>query len=686
MKKITKSLLRRKHLAKLCAAIFGLTLLNSGAFSQQAELSFPDRQKIIDDTLTLNSLYAFDFFHNQGEINVEVGKNVQSFSLFVNQERIDTSSFKAGNSYKVDISKIARDGKNFLQVANIRKKNINEEKNSKVNVTIPYPVLQDGTSSATPTGNSANYASAYVDKDVFDLISEIIQSDIDHGFPNAQLAVAKNGEIIYKDAWGYLNSYDTEGAPLPIEERTKITNETLFDLASCTKVLSVNCALEYLVSQQKLSLDTKIADILGDEFYKKTMNIKYKYGSRVSSSQNKKWKASLTVRDLACHRSGFPAGPAYYNKNFNFSEQRREKNNQKSKNKLFAGFGADEKTRLKTYEAICKTPLLYKPGKRVLYSDVNYMVLAFVIEKITGQRLDDFCKKTFWEPLGLERIAFNPLENGFSIEDCAATELRGNSRGETLLDFEGRTGTIQGEVHDEMAYYSMAGVSGHAGLFSNAENAVKLLFALTYGGYGETKLFNKDVIDSFFSPQSDARANWAVGYYHQGDDRRSWNFSQSASRRTVGHNGWTGTLVMTDPDENLQLAYFTSKRNTPFHEENTFEFEGSYFTSANYGFVPQLIFEGMARGTDKKRSLLLLLGDMVHDKFRLVDAERVKGEKVTDASHPIVQSAYAILEVFVKRAVLDGSQEALSFARESLNWLSAERDAEEITKIKEMLK
>ncbi len=645
----------------------------------QAELSFPDRFGEVEDTLAPNSLYAFDFFEGQGYLFVQVGTDVAAFSLFVNQERVDTSALVGGRSYKIDISKITRNGKNILQAADIRaaaaaSRSVSDS--AKIKVYVPYPVLLD----ASPEQSA-------IDSDALDLVSEIIQSDIEHGFPCAQLAVAKNGKVIYKNSWGFINSYDTDGNPLPQSEREKITDDTMFDIASCTKALAANMAIEFLISQKKLSLDTKIADVLGDDFYKKTINIKYKNGSGASLGQNKKWKAALTVRDVACHTAGFPAGPAYYNKNFNSTTQGREKENQTPKNKLYAGCGADQETRAKSFEAICKTPLLYEPGKRVLYSDADYMILGFVVEQITGEKLDDFCKKTFWEPLGLTRTTFNPLQNGFSKSDCAATELRGNTRGGTLLDFAGRSDTIQGEVHDETAYYSMAGVSGHAGLFTTASDALKLLSTLFYGGYGQNKFFDKDVLDSFFSPQDRDRANWAIGWYHQGDDRRSWNFSQSASRATVGHNGWTGTLVMLDPEEKLALAYFTSKRNTPFREENAYEFEGSYFTAAAPGFVPALLYEGIGNGSDKKNARLLLLADMVHDKFRLVEAERLKsGEPVTDSAHPIVRAAYSVLEVFVRRAKADGSDKAARLAKEAAALLDPTRDADEIEKIKEMMK
>lgn len=649
----------------------------------QAELSFPDRFGEVEDTLAPNSLYAFDFFEGQGYLFVQVGSDVAAFSLFVNQERVDTSALVGGRSYKIDISKITRNGKNILQAADIHARAVASQSvssssstSAKVKFYVPYPVLLD-----------ASAEQSEIDSDALDLVSQIIQSDIEHGFPCAQLAIAKNGRILYKNSWGFINSYDTDGNPLPQSEREKITNDTMFDIASCTKALAANMAIEFLVSQKKLSLDTKIADILGDDFFKKTINIKYKNGSGASLGQNKKWKAALTVRDVACHTAGFPAGPAYYNKNFNSTTQGREKENQTPKNKLYAGCGADQETRTKTFEAICKTPLLYEPGKRVLYSDADYMILGFVVEQITGEKLDDFCKKTFWEPLELKRTAFNPLENGFEKNDCAATELRGNTRGGTLLDFAGRSDTIQGEVHDETAYYSMAGVSGHAGLFTTASDALKLLSTLFYGGYGQNNFFDKDVLDSFFAPQDEARANWAVGWYHQGDDRRSWNFSQSASRSTVGHNGWTGTLVMLDPEEKLALAYFTSKRNTPYREENAYEFEGSYFTSAAPGFVPALLYEGIGNGSDKKNARLLLLADMVRDKFRLVEAERLKsGEPVTDSAHPIVRAAYSILEVFVRRAKAAGSDQAARLANEAAALLDPTRDADEIEKIKGMMK
>ncbi|MCR4954750.1 MAG: hypothetical protein K6A43_11830, partial [Treponema sp.] len=155
----------------------------------QCELEFPDRQKEIDDTLVQNSLYTFDYFYGQGEMYVQVPECVQSFSLFLNHEQLN-SNLEAGKSYKIDFSKLAKNGKNILQVSSVR---FEEGENAKIKVYIPYPNLIPG-----------DLQKEGFDPDVLSLISEIIQSDVEHGFPNAQLAIAKNGRLVYQNAWGYL--------------------------------------------------------------------------------------------------------------------------------------------------------------------------------------------------------------------------------------------------------------------------------------------------------------------------------------------------------------------------------------------------------------------------------------------------------------------------------------------------
>ncbi|MFQ8601147.1 MAG: hypothetical protein ACLSAP_11600 [Oscillospiraceae bacterium] len=116
---------------------------------------------------------------------------------------------------------------------------------------------------------------------------------------------------------------------------------------------------------------------------------------------------------------------------------------------------------------------------------------------------------------------FNPLQNGFEKDDCAATELQGNTRdGHEDIDYPNmRTETVQGEVHDEKAYYCMEGVSGHAGLFSNAEELAKLCqVMINGGGYGANKFFSKDTIDEFTKPKTSDLANWGLGWWRKADN------------------------------------------------------------------------------------------------------------------------------------------------------------------------
>jgi CubicO group peptidase (beta-lactamase class C family) len=215
-----------------------------------------------------------------------------------------------------------------------------------------------------------------------------------------------------------------------------------------------------------------------------------------------------------------------------------------------------------TLKAIFKTPLMYPPRTKTLYSDVDYMLACFVIEKVTGRRLDEYVRETFYEPLGLEHITFLPLENGFAREDCAATELNGTTRDNRVF-FPGiRTDTVQGEVHDERAWHCMEGVSGHAGLFASATDLAKLASVMLTGGYGDCRLFSRNVMDSFTAPKAMDYGQWGLGWWRQGDLQRPWYFGTQAAPDTVGHQGWTGTMAMIDPSRELVVVYLTNKINS----------------------------------------------------------------------------------------------------------------------------
>ncbi len=524
----------------------------------------------------------------------------------------------------MDISSYTVNGENTLQVSNIRPSGLEEA----VKVYIPFPEVLAGT----PEEEG-------IRPETLSLLSDLIETDIENGFPSAQLSIIRNGRLVYENAWGKTNSYLPDGSPCT--DSAPVTTDTLYDLASVTKMFSVNYALQKLLTDGEVDLDAKITEFLGDQFAEETIQVPIDPSGEKKDPETlpdletiKEWKANLTIRDLLRHQGGFPAdtkycAPQLYKKDLAEGETWPD-------NPLFAGNGADEKTRQATVEMICKTPLDYEPGTQTVYSDVDYMILGLVVEKITGENLDSWLKKTFFKPLGLTHITYDPLKNGFAPEDCAATELNGNTR-DGLLDFEGyRTKTIQGEVHDEKAFYSMAGISGHAGLFSNATDLARLAFVMLSGGYGENRFFSRNVIDLFTAPKSADAANWGLGWWRQGDGQRVWYFGTQAGSGTFGHQGWTGTLVMIDPDRQLVIVYLTNKINSRITDvqENANKFDGGWYTAGTLGFVPQILSIGMDSDEDITQQLKDLTADMASEAFKLIP------EGVSpDSDHPAAKNA-----------------------------------------------
>lgn len=566
----------------------------------QADVTFPDWMS--NANFAANNSRSFRFYHGQGTVYLTVSEECKSFSLYINDSKIKTKSFRGGKTYAVDISKYTRDGLNTLQVSDI----IPAQAKNAVRVQIPFPTVQEG-----PVKDSG------ISKDSLALIDRIISSDIKNGFTGAQLAVIKDGRLVYQNAWGAVLAYGKNG---PVENQRKADNETLYDLASVSKMFTVNYAIQSLVTDGLLSLDTKIIDILGDEFAEDTISIQFKNKEKIPLEQIKEWKRNITVRDVITHTAGFDAGYPYFNDNYDIASGAF--NVGSNKNRLYSGSDGSEETRKKTLRQIFRTPLVYEPHTNLTYSDIDYMLLCFVVEKVSGRRMDSFLKATFWSPMELSRISYNPLENGFEQSDCAATDPYG-STWSGKIDFSGkRTDVVQGRVHDSNAYHAMGGISGHAGLFANASDLARLASVMLTGGYGEHSFFSRDVLDVFVSPQSLPYADFGMGWWRQGEFKTVKHFGTLCSSAAFGHQGFTGTLAFIEPEENLVIVYLTNKINTPMvkGKELANQFEGNFYQSAVLGFVPQIILLGL----DKKVSRAQwksLVHDMVDDARRKAERE-----------------------------------------------------------------
>ena len=628
----------------------------------QAQPVFPAWAGYVDDTLALNSMFTFQHYSGQGTLYVAPEAGVASFALFVNNKPINTAQMAGGGVYAVDISGCTLNGDNTIQVSAV------QPAGKTVQVSIPYPVVIEGTPEQVG-----------LDRDVLEALEQLIQSDVDNGFPSAQMAVVKNGRLVYQNAWGRVNAYLPDGTPNTASPA--VTNDTLYDLASNSKMYTANYALQLLVTQGKIDLDSRIVDLLGQSFVDDTIDITFSGYENPGLEVNKQWKSELTLRDILRHQAGFPADPQYHNDAF---DQHTQKPAAGVANPLFSGWDGTSATRQATLKAIFKTPLMYKPGTKTVYSDVDYMLLAFVIESVTGQPLDQYLEQNFWAPMGLDHITYNPLLNGFAPNDCAATELNGNTR-DGAVHFTGvRTATIQGQVHDEKAFYAMGGISGHAGLFSNAADLAKLASVMLTGGYGQQKFFSRNVIDTFTAPKKENAANWGLGWWREADDGRCWYFGTQSSSGTIGHQGWTGTLTLIDPVENLVVVYLTNKINSPVTNKaaNPNKFNGNWYTSSTLGFVAQILYQGLSnRAGNPNAALSALLADMVAGKFQLVAKAGA-----TSPDHPIVRAGYALVETLFDHAKATHSAADRANAKAALALLDPNRDAAELDKLNRQLK
>lgn len=660
---------RKRLLGLLLAAAMTVTIIapagaatisQGGAVSLpdaqwQITASFPDWKGYTDDTLAMNSLISFTGFRDQGELYVSVASGVTSFRMFVNNEEVSTSSMQAGKTYQLDISNVAVDGTNTVQVTNILPAGLSKA----VTVYAPYPTVIKGAP-----------ADVGMDDSTLNIINDFIKTEVKYGFSGAQLAVVKDGKLVMSEAYGLANGYNKDGTHIKEgdENYVSVTTDTLYDLASNTKMYSVNYALQYLVDKGKIGLDDKITkffpefDDVGETIFK------------VGTTEEQKddiytWKSQLTIRDILMHQAGFDADPQYHNDKFNQVTQIADQN---ANNPLFS------QNRATTLKMVLASPLNYQPGTKTIYSDVDYMLLCFVVEQVTGKGMDKFLKETFWVPMGLEHITYNPLDNGFKKEDTAATELQGNTRGEAAhgpyINFQNiRTDTVWGEVHDEKAYYAMDGISGHAGLFSNAEDLAKLASVMLSGGYGDHKFFSKNTIDEFTKPKSTDYATWGLGWYREAEAGRNGYFTSHSSTSTIGHQGWTGTLTVIDPERNLVIVLLTNKKNSPVMDNTAVnssganvganDFYGDNMALGALGSVVNYVYESMDSTPD---AMDASLHQWAIERIKVIKSHEGKYD---EAVH--MNDAFALVDLMITRAEKRKTSITKTYAQDALDNLQS---------------
>lgn len=356
----------------------------------------------------------------------------------------------------------------------------------------------------------------------FAVVDSIIQNAIARGeIPGAVLLISHSDERVYRKAYGYAHLYDYGMKRLNQPE--DMTSDHVFDLASMTKVLATTMGIMILVNKDFVNLDVPV----------------YRYLPEFRSPS----KDSITIRHLLTHSSGLYQWQPMY---------------------LYA---SEKEGVLKR---ICDLPLQFPVGRQRRYSDLGFMLLGYIIEKVSGRSLDQFLKDELYGPVAIRSTTFNPLEHGIDKNRIAATS-HGNPYeyhmiADTAFGYRvigdpdptifrhWRHYTLKGEANDGNAFYAHKGIAGHAGLFSAAEDINVLFHLMLRGGtYHGKKIFRKQLVDQFLTRNE----------FGHGLGWQLTNLADSAETPVIGfgHGGFTGTYGVCIPEHRLVIILLTNRGN-----------------------------------------------------------------------------------------------------------------------------
>lgn len=329
------------------------------------------------------------------------------------------------------------------------------------------------------------------------VVDQALNDAVDCGiFPSAQLLVAKGGLSIFHKAYG--NS----------------TLETMFDIASLTKPICSTTLIMQLVAEDILRLDDTVAGHI-KEF-------------------NDSSKKEITIRHLLNHSSGLPAWQPFYQ-----MIPQKEIGTKSAKNFII--------------DAICREPLKYKIGGQSEYSDLGFILLGEIIERITKKPLDTLFSDRIATPLKLPNTFFRPLNlvnlaDSLNLANFSSTE-----------DCPWRHKVMRGEVHDQNCY-AMGGVAGHAGLFSTTSDINKFIAAFVASYKSAGGLIPQEVVERFLpfkNKLTECNSTWLLGW-----DRPSHVNSQAGShfsRKSIGHLGYTGCSMWIDLEKDFWVVLLTNR-------------------------------------------------------------------------------------------------------------------------------
>lgn len=342
--------------------------------------------------------------------------------------------------------------------------------------------------------------------------------------PGCQVLIAKEGKVIFRKSYGY-HTYNNN---IPVSD------DDVYDLASVTKISASLPALMKLQDEGKFNVDATLGTYLPQ--YRRSN------------------KADLTFRDILTHQAQLKAWIPFW--------QTTLKKNKKFK---WFTFKADSSKRFpykvadnlylnrnyykNLYKQIRKSPLNEKPG--YVYSDLSFYLYPLIVKKLTGKDFEDYIKENFYHPLGAYSLTFNAYQH-FPIQQIVPTEY------DSLF----RKVLIHGRVHDEGAAM-LNGLSGHAGLFGNANDLAKLMqMYLQKGTYAGRQYISSATLTEFARCQFCESNNNRRGIGFDKPDiipSKNGNAAMSASKESFGHSGFTGTFTWIDPAYNIVYVFLSNR-------------------------------------------------------------------------------------------------------------------------------
>ncbi len=395
------------------------------------------------------------------------------------------------------------------------------------------------------------------------IIDYIVEYGIaEKAYPGCQVLFVKDGKVFYNKAFGY-HTYD---------EKNPVRSSDMYDIASITKVTGSALAMMKLTDENALDIDMPMSFYLP---YLKKSN-----------------KQSKVIREIMAHQGQLQAWIPFYRKtivdfkpdpNIYSSRQKSGFITPVAENLFIADFYRDS-----IFDTIVSSDLRKKIEYK--YSDVGYYLICDVIENISGQPFDKYVGDSFYQPLGLTTMGYKPMDR-FTKNRIVPTEM----------DTTFRKQLVHGFVHDPGAAM-LGGVSGHAGLFSNANDlAVVMQMLLQHGYYGGTQYISEKTINDFTKQQFPLDENRRGVCF----DRPYPEYDslgpccEAVSQNSFGHSGFTGTYTWTDPENGL-VYVFLSNRVYP-DAANRKIVKMNIRTKIHHAMYEILNESGDATNPDKKR-------------------------------------------------------------------------------------